>query len=170
MRPRFSVDLSQSADDVMHCIREKIEQEKNLRCLGTSARRCAELFVDELERRIWSPHLSIQVQDTPSGSVLSGRFSPRPEVWTLIMFIYFLMGFAVVFGSSFGYVQWLTGNTPWGLVAVPAGMLVIAVLHVASIVGQRLSGDQMELLRERLDDILECASDPEARVGGGDAS
>jgi hypothetical protein len=134
-------------------------ESQGIRCRGTAARRCAELFVAESERRFWSPHLSIQVEDKDNGSVLSGRFSPRAEVWTLIMFVYFLMAFAVVFGSAYGYVQWLLGETPWGLLAVPAGIAVIVLLHIASIVGQRLSEDQMEMLRERLNVLLECVSD-----------
>ena len=157
MRPKFTVELPLSADELMQCI-ESILDDGNLRCRGTSARRCAELFVDESERRFWSPHLSIQVHEATNGSVLSCRYSPRPELWTFFMFVYFLMAFVVLFGSAFGYVQWLLGSTPWGLLAVPAGILVIVLLHGASLVGQRLSSDQMDLLRERLDTILECTS------------
>ncbi len=158
MRPRFALEFPATADEVMDCIRSMLETE-GPGYGGTSARRCAELFVDESERRFWSPHLSIQVQEQGKGSVLSGRFSPRPEVWTLIMFVYFLMAFAVVFGSAYGYVQWLLGSTPWGLLAVPGGIAVIVLLHAASIVGQRLSDDQMELLRSRLDTLLECVAE-----------
>lgn len=165
MRPRFTVELPSSADELMQCIESTLEDD-NLGCRGTSARRCAELFVDESERRLWSPHLSIQVQEVPQGSVLSCRYSPRPELWTFIMFVYFLMAFVVLFGSAFGYVQWLLGYTPWGLLAVPTGVSVIGLLHVASVVGQRLSSDQMALLRDRLDTILECTSVGAAGAGG----
>jgi len=157
MRPEFTVELPVSADELMRCIESTLEQD-NVRCRGRSARRCAELFVDQAERRFWSPHLSIQVQESGAGSVLSCRFSPRPELWTLIMFVYFLMAFGALFGSAFGYVQWLLGHAPWGLLALPIGILVIVLLHVASLIGQRLSSDQMDLLRERLDTVLECAA------------
>lgn len=168
LRPKFTVESRLDPDTVMRCIRTALDA-RDGRCRGTAARRCAELFVEESERRFWSPHLSIQVQETPSGSLLSGRFSPRPEVWTMVMFVYFLMGFAVVLGSSFGYVQWLMGTRPWGLAAVPGGVLVIALLHIVGMVGQRLSADQMDWLRERLDELLECADGPIAEAGGGNA-
>ncbi len=56
-----------------------------------------------------------------------------------------------------GYVQWSLGYSPWSLSAVPIGIVIILCLHVASIIGQGLSADQMTLLRGRLDRALEMA-------------
>ncbi|UCD25877.1 MAG: hypothetical protein JSW51_08045 [Gemmatimonadota bacterium] len=156
MRPTFSVELPLSADEAIERIRAEIASSQ----LNTmSAGRCAEFRVAESERRFWSPYLSVQVQDTPEGSLLRGRFSPRPEIWTMFMFVYFVMTFAIFFGAAFGYVQWAMGDSPWGLLAVPGGILVIVLLHAASLVGQRLSSDQTVELREALDLVLQKIRD-----------
>jgi hypothetical protein len=159
MRPEFTVELSHRAEEVMQRIRSKLGTVEP-GCRAISAGRCADFFVDEQQRRFWSPHLSVRVDDSDSGSVLRGRFAPRPEVWTLIVFLYFLMVFAVALGAAFGYVQWVVGDTPWGLLTVPIGTVTIAALHAASLVGQRLSADQMQQLREVLNLLLECALGP----------
>jgi hypothetical protein len=159
MRPKFTLELSHRADEVMWRICSSLDTVE-LGCLAISAGRCADSFVDQRQRRFWSPHLSVQVDDSDGGSVLRGRFAPRPEVWTLIAFLYFLMVFAVVLGAVFGYTQWVMGDTPWGLLAVPIGTLTIVSLHVASLVGQRLSTDQVQQLRAMLDLLLECALGP----------
>lgn len=156
MRPTFSVELPLSADEAIDRIRTEIEA-SNLNTM--SAGRCAEFRVPQSERRFWSPYLSVQVQDTADGCVLRGRLSPRPEIWTMFIFVYFIMTFAIFFGAAFGYVQWTLDYYAWGFLAVPAGILVIVLLHVASLVGQRLSSDQTVVLREQLDLVLRKISD-----------
>ena len=156
MRPAFSVKLPLTADEAIDRIRTEIEA-SNLNTM--SAGRCAEFRVPESERRFWSPYLSVQLQDTVDGSVLRGRFSPRPEIWTMFIFVYFLMTFAIFFGAAFGYVQWSMGDSPWGFLAVPIGVIVIALLHTASLIGQRLSSDQTVQLREELDLLVRKIDD-----------
>jgi hypothetical protein len=156
LRPTFEVRLPLPADESIERIRRQIAESAS-RVRALSAGNCADFFIDENERRLWSPYLSVQIQDSDSGSLLRGRFSPRPEIWTFVMFVYFLMVFVILFGVSYGYVQWAIGESPWGLVAVPIGMFVIVLLHTVSLVGQRLSADQSEQLRARLEEILEAA-------------
>jgi hypothetical protein len=156
LRPTFEVRLPLPADESIERIRRQIAESAS-RVRALSAGNCADFFIDENERRLWSPYLSVQIQDSDSGSLLRGRFSPRPEIWTFVMFVYFLMVFVILFGVSYGYVQWAIGESPWGLVAVPIAMFVIVLLHTVSLVGQRLSADQSEQLRARLEEILEAA-------------
>jgi hypothetical protein len=169
MRPTFSVKLVLSAGEAIGRIRTEIA-DSNLNSI--SAGRSAEFRVAETERRFWSPHLSVHLQDTADGSLLRGRFSPRPEIWTMFMFVYSVMTFAILFGAALGYVQWAMGDSPWGFYAVPIGAVVIVLLHAASLLGQRLSSDQTEQLREELDSLLQKISDSpvaEARSGTTEA-
>ena len=82
------------------------------------------------------------------------RFSPRPDVWTGFMFVYFLVVFLIVFGATLGYVQQVSDEAAWGYWAVPSGLLIIACIHGASYVGQRLAAAQMLELRDRLESVL----------------
>lgn len=115
---------------------------------------CLDFRVAPEERRLWSPHLSVQLTPTDDGVVLFGRFAPRPEVWTFVMMLYFAAAFVAICGLVYGLVQVLLGATPWALAAIPAGLVVVLSLHVISLTGQRLSADQMEALRGRLDHVV----------------
>jgi len=160
IRPTFEVRLPLPAPESIELIRMHMtDTDSQVRSL--SAGKCADFFIAEEERRFWSPHLSVQVYDSEDGSLLRGRFAPRPEIWTFVMFVYFLMAFVTLFGLSFGYVQWAIGESPWGLVAIPVGVFVIVLLHTASWIGQRLSRDQSEQLRARLDVVLTAAFGPD---------
>ena len=153
MRPTFTVDLPVPADEAAQRIRQGLETGDppgSSDALG----RCAELFVDRSQRRLWSPHLSVQVEETQSGALLRGRFSPRPEIWTFVMLLYFTTGTLTFFGAMLGYAQWIIGQTPWGLYVVPIGLLLIGLLHIVSLVGQLRARDQMQQLQDRLDAVL----------------
>lgn len=123
-------------------------------CTGVSVGRHAELFVPENKRQLWSPWLSITADDHGTGSLLSGRFAPHPNVWTFYLFLAFGIGFALLVGTTWGYAQWATGRAPWALASVPALLFLGALLLVASQVGQKLGGSQMDDLRAALDELI----------------
>jgi hypothetical protein len=119
-----------------------------------SAGRYVDLFIEDSEKRLWSPRLTIEVEESPQGSTLRCRFSPRPEIWTGFMFVYCFAVFAILFGATLGYVQQVSDETPWGYWAVPAGLLIIGGIHLAGYLGQRLAAEQMRELHGRLDGLI----------------
>ena len=74
------------------------------------------------------------------------------------MAIYLVTACLIFAASIWGYVQWFLGDTPWALLFIPIGLVGIVVLHVASLIGQSLSADQMEQLRARLDELIAQAT------------
>jgi hypothetical protein len=153
MRPTFAVDLTASADEAIERICTVLQANPDAgRAIW--AGRCADLFVADLQRRIWSPRLSLHVEEAHDGCTLHGRFSPRPEIWTFLMFLYFLNVTVVFFAAMLGSAQWMIGERMWGFGVAVAGVLVIVLLHAASLIGQRLGHEQMQQLRKRLDDAL----------------
>ena len=88
------------------------------------------------------------------GSLLKGRFAPHPNVWTLYLFLAFGLGFALLVGTTWGYAQWATDRTPWALASVPVVLVFGLLLYVSSQVGQRLGAEQMDHLRDALDELV----------------
>lgn len=121
---------------------------------GMVGGRSFDLFVDSDAEHFWSPHLTVQVEPREGGSTLHGRFAPKPAVWTLFVFLYAAAAFAGMIGAAWGFAQWAMDSPPWALWSVPVSALLIWGLYWASSVGQRLGAQQMELLRGRLDTLL----------------
>ena len=161
LRPRFDIRLPWDADEAMRRIRESIARPP-LAGRAASLGLVADFRIPPQRRRLWSPHLSIEVEPHDEGALLRGRFSPRPEIWTGIMLVYFSVVFLMVCGGAFAYAQWAMGQTAWGLASLPLGATVIAAIHAASLVGQRWSEDQMRELRDLLDQALELSAPPSA--------
>jgi hypothetical protein len=114
----------------------------------------AELFVNEAERRLWSPWLSVTTEARGEGSVVWGRFGPHPAVWTLYLFLAFGLGFSMLVGASWGYAQWSMDTTPWALYSVPVIVVLSVALFGVSLVGQRLGAGQMRDLRVTLEGLV----------------
>jgi hypothetical protein len=120
-----------------------------------SVGRHAELFVPDADRRPWSPWLSVTADEHGNGSLLRGRFAPHPNVWTLYLFLAFGLGFALLVGTTWGYAQWATEKTPWALASVPIVIVFGTLLYLASQVGQKLGSEQMDHLRDALDELVQ---------------
>ena len=156
MQPTFRLDIPVHADQAMIKIRQAIKTPE-LTDYVVSAGQCIDYKIEEADRRFWSPHLSVQLNDTDDGAEVFGRFSPRPEIWTMFMAIYFVAAITIFGALIYAYVQWTLGSYPWALIAVPICVAIIVSLHAASLIGQGLSTDQMQLLRSRLDRTMEIA-------------
>jgi hypothetical protein len=153
IRPTFSIPLAPDADAVMSTLRDRLADSDYGEC-SKSRGRCAEFFVNEKERRLWSPCLSVQVEPAAEGSLLRGRFGPHPELWTFFMFFYTAVGFLAVIGLLLGFVQWQSGMSAWGFWAALAGFTGLGVLFGVSATGQRMSAHQMSELKERVDFLV----------------
>lgn len=160
LQPTFTMSVPDSADTALAKLRRAIRAPE-FGGLAESAGPCLDFKIARAERRLWSPHLSVQLSDQADGAELYCRFSPRPEIWTGVMMTYFAAAFVLFVAAVYGYVQWFLGSPPWALVAIPCAAVAIAGLHGASLVGQQLSADQMLLLRSRLDRAVELAFDNE---------
>lgn len=165
MQPTFTISLPADGDEAMRRIRAAIDLPP-LSGSAQSAGRCIDYRIARHEQRFWSPHLSVQISDRTHGSELLGRFSPRPEIWTMFMGIYCVAAVTAFAAVIYGYVQWAMGDAPWGLVGVPIGIGVIGALHAASVIGQNLSADQMTLLRSHLDQTIAAAFDEKGQTTG----
>ena len=163
MQPTFRVELPWEIEEAKNRLRRPIGSGE-LSAHASAAGSVIDFQIEPSEKRFWSPHLSIQLNrlDEPQSTEHQSteafcRFSPRPEIWTMVMAIYMVASCCFFGALIFGFVQWSMGNTPWSLAVVPVAIVTVAGLHLASLVGQGWSRDQMQVLRSRWDRTLEIA-------------
>ncbi len=155
LRPTFKIPLTLPRTEAIEAIRAGFVARAQLSGRWRGKGRWAELYVPDSERRIWSPYLSVRIDEEVDGCSLFGRFAPHPSVWTFFMFLYGAVVVLVVFGATFGYVQWVSGTSVWALWMVWIGFPALFLLHAVSWAGKWLGRDQMLRLRGELDDVLE---------------
>lgn len=164
IRPTFEIPFGgETPCQVMLRLRKRLPDCP--RCTGVSTGDHAELFVPSSDRKVWSPWLSVTTEPAESGSVLRGRFSPHPSVWTWYLFCVLGLGFTLLVGLSLAYAQWATDTRPWALLSVPFVGVSALILVLSSQVGQRLGAQQMAHLKRAVEELTragdtESVTDP----------
>jgi len=109
------------------------------------------------EVHYWSPHLNFRIEEddsNPSQCHLLGLIGPRPGVWTLFMFIYFVIGI-IGFGiSSYGISKWMLGEATFYLWGFPIALFIMLSAYKAGKYGEQLGKDQIEVLKQFIRDAI----------------
>jgi len=93
LRPRFSIDLDANKDKILQTFSDAFKKE-NDKISGNIVDGHIFLAIDKKNDHFWSPQLHLEiVEKTSETCILKGLFGPKPQVWTLFMFIHFVIGF-----------------------------------------------------------------------------
>ena len=109
IRPRFSFEVNLSPERLKKRLQDQLDDVNN-EILGYIVMGSVVLNVPQKEQHYWSPQISFQVdeiEENPDKSHIHGLIGPRPNVWTMFMFIYFLIGVVGLFTCLYGLTKWL---------------------------------------------------------------
>lgn len=105
----------------------------------------------------WSPALNFRVEEdqvTSGHSVVSGLIGPRPEVWTMFMFVYFAIAVIGFFIFSYGVAKFMLGGYNNFLLALPLTILLMLTAYRVGKYGETLATAQTELLKQFVRDSI----------------
>ncbi len=155
IRPRFRVELPQQQSVIIKKINKGFDR-PDAQCVGLVTEGYARIKIPAKDRHYWSPELSVMLEDLEEkeGTLLNGLYSPAPAVWTMFVFFYALIGFALIVVAIIGFSR-LSLDMPapvlWWLPVL--GILLLSI-YLVSFFGQKLGHDQMEVLHTFLEESL----------------
>lgn len=92
LRPRFSIDLNESSETVLTRFSVAFKKE-DIVFRGSIVDGHIFISVPKKEEHFWSPQLHLEIiEKNGNTSKLKGLFGPKPQVWTLFMFMHFVIG------------------------------------------------------------------------------
>lgn len=98
LRPRFKFGINKNKDIILNAF----DEAKSTQSLFIITRIDAHVFIrkSEKNRPFWSPQLQIEITEIEEhSSSISGLVGPNPTVWTLFMFLHFMVaGLFIAFG------------------------------------------------------------------------
>lgn len=145
MRPSISIEIPIDTDAAMSRLEALIRGE-DFPIAGRVAGNHLMLVIPPKRRHFWSPWFHLEVHEHASGSLIKGRFSPNPSVWTGFMLTYIALGTLAFFAAMFGVSQWMMSKPPTALILMGIPVLIGMVMYWASLVGQRIAHTQMREL------------------------
>lgn len=109
------------------------------------------------EVHYWSPQLNFRVEedeDTPGRALIAGLIGPRPAVWTLFMFVYFSIGVAGFFITSYGISRYMVGERSVAIYGLPLAAVIMLTAYQAGQFGERLGAEQVDWLKHFVRDAV----------------
>ncbi len=155
VRPTFEIAVRLSAREVL----ERLEANRE-RVAGA----IAVTFIDGSVELVphasvvhtWSPQLTLRLVEDEGATLLRGRFAAHPHVWSLYLAVHALGAFGTIGAAVYGLSQYLTGESPWALWALPIAPVLALLVWAFAFVGQGLAFEQMHELRRFVEESLDA--------------
>lgn len=158
VRPRFEQRTAVNVDVLSKQFKHKVKNSRKFN--GKVRRGYVSVFPNDEEIHYWSPHLSVtfeQDEDNPELTHLMGVYGPSPAVWTMFIFIYSIIGLAVVIVTVIGFANLSIKESGMILWALPVLLLIFFSFYFVSYFGQKKGHGQMEEISKFYDQCIAWA-------------
>lgn len=115
------------------------------------------IYFDVLSKdsHFWSPHLHMEIQEEGQKVILKGLFGPKPQVWTMFMFLHFVIATLFVGCCIWVYV----GSTLEKTNIFPIVMIILLpviwiVLYLFGRLGRDFGAKQTKKMQTFLLELL----------------
>ncbi|MEL7002107.1 MAG: hypothetical protein AAFN93_05135 [Bacteroidota bacterium] len=153
IRPRFRFESDYSVEQIENKLKSALK-ENDAPCQGRVIGGHATLHLPTEEQHYWSPQLSITFEENNSGSLIRGLYGPRPQIWTMFVLFYSIIGFAALTILMFGLSYLSLSKSADILWLVPILGIIFLSLYLVSSYGQKLGHDQVLVLQKFIDQVL----------------
>jgi ABC-type multidrug transport system fused ATPase/permease subunit len=146
LKPRFRIALDNtSVDEILNSFKDNLAKNDCKYCSKISDNH---IFLDipKEENHFWSPQLQVEVvkDKTNNKTIVKGILGPKPQIWTMFMFIHFIVAILFVVFFVWFYTNW-TLNKDYHFQEIM--LLVLPLLSVALYFfgqsGKRFAYNQM---------------------------
>ncbi len=156
LRPRFFKDLDMPSEEAL-----KAFEQKGKICQNFKVSRIDHhvfIRIPKKEQHFWSPQLHLEIYDVGENKpTLKGLFGPSPTVWTLFMFLHFIVVVLFVVAGIWLYVN-LSLDEPiiFPIVSMISLFITWFVLYFAGRLGREAGKKEMLSLYKFMDNTLKA--------------
>jgi hypothetical protein len=153
IRPRIYVETHLSPDEINHRINSQLKKD-SCSCEGKSTKGYATIYPRITEQHFWSPQLTITLDVEDSKTRVRGLYGPKPSVWTMFVFFYAIIAFAILVVTMIGLSYWSLEMPATILWWIPVLILAFLSLYVVAYFGQKLGHRQMTNIHRFLEKCI----------------
>lgn len=154
LRPRFKKTLFLNKTEALHAFKSATLKQHPfiVNCVDNHVF----IKIEKSQRHLWTPHLHLEFLEIDSNRCyLKGLFGPNPRLWTMFMFLHFIIGMLFLGFSVWTYSNHRLGQDfiiPFFLML----LMVIAwfVLYALGRYGRAQGRSDMERLYEFMESVL----------------
>lgn len=154
LRPRFKIDISRYNEAIL----SDFENAKTTQSEFIITRVDNHVFIKfpKEKQRYWTPQLHLEINKVDdNSSTLHGLFGPNPTVWTLFMFLHFLVAGIFIAFAIWTYTNWSLKESYALQASVTLLMILVWVtLYFAGSIGKASGTPEMRLLNNFMYNVL----------------
>lgn len=155
LRPRFKIIINRHSEMVLNAFQDAKTQQSDFIIIRSEGHIFIRLPKDRVT--FWSPQLHLEIySEDDNSSIIKGLFGPNPAVWTLFMFMHFLVaGLFLAFGI-WTYTNWSLEH-PFDIQAGLTILMILAwvALYFLGRLGKSASHDDMHALHDFMNRIID---------------
>ncbi|GAL66951.1 GTP-binding protein [Jejuia pallidilutea] len=158
LRPRFKINLNEANETVL----KRFEDLKGSQSDFSITRIDNHVFIKfpKKDQHFWSPQLHLEIDEVDANtSLLHGLFGPNPTVWTMFMFLHFLVASLFIAFGVWAYTNWSL-KSDFVVQTCLMGLMVIVwfALYFAGRIGRDSSKNEMRQLNDVMERVLKQKS------------
>lgn len=156
LRPRFSIDLNVNSGVLLQRFLEEFKKSET-KVNGNIVDGHIFIAVFKKDEHFWSPQLHLEIiEETKGTSTLKGLFGPKPQVWTLFLFVHFVVGVSFLAFAVMLYTKYSLKES----VLLPTVMLIVlplvwTLLYFLGQIGKDTGKKQMQQLHNFMIKVID---------------
>lgn len=154
LRPRFKLEIGRSNQSILSDFRNTNTTQSNF--IVTRIDDHVFIKYPKNQQTFWSPQLHLEINEVDeNNSVIHGLFGPNPTVWTMFMFLHFLVAGVFLAFGIWAYTNWSLEKSFAIQLSLMLLMVVIWIaLYFAGSIGKASSKQEMHALNDFMLAIL----------------
>ncbi|MGI9530810.1 GTP-binding protein [Lutimonas sp.] len=143
LKPRFKLKYSASVEEILDEFRGNLAIED---CKYKSKIVNHHIVIDVPldEEHFWSPQLHVEVEKEDEVTVVKGILGPKPKIWTMFMFLHFIVALAFFIFFVIFYSKWsLDQDYQFSMIMFLLMPVLWFVLYFIGQLGKKIGYEQM---------------------------
>jgi hypothetical protein len=154
LRPRFKLEIKRYNQSILSDFRNAKTTQSNF--IVTRIDDHVFIKLPKNKQTFWSPQLHLEINKVDeNNSIIHGLFGPNPTVWTMFMFLHFLVAGVFIAFGIWAYTNWSLEKSFAIQLSLMFLMVVIWIaLYFAGSIGKASSKQEMHALNDFMNKVL----------------
>lgn len=155
LRPRFKLNIGRYNQSILSDFRNAKTTQSNF--IVTRIDEHVFIKYPKSQQTFWSPQLHLEINEVDeNNSIIHGLFGPNPTVWTMFMFLHFMVAGVFIAFGIWAYTNWSLEKSYAIQLSLVILMIVVWIaLYFAGSIGKASSKQEMHALNDFMHDVLD---------------
>jgi len=155
LRPRFEVESKKSVEQILErakILKSELKSDYQIKIIDEHMY----FYFSKEKRKYYSPFLHLELEADEGKTIIKGLFGPEQLLWTLFMFLHFIVAGLFLVFSMMAYTHWSLNQSIVLDIVVMTFMVVFWILlYVIARINREKGVPQMHELEDLMYKVLE---------------